>query len=175
MYYLTFILKFDITNTSPFTFYCGILSPIPSDRKTISNPINEPNENIERLLVLPRSPLIFTYKVKALPRRAISRWECCSSNDYRWSDIFTLPFASSKVLYLQYGIIHRVLGTNSFLYKPNCRYSPLCSFCNEENETSETFSFGFAPLLFSFLLLLLLFWNNVFHLSVKLVLLVLYI
>lgn len=39
MYYLSFLLKFDITITSPFTFYCGILSTIPSDQKTNSDPI----------------------------------------------------------------------------------------------------------------------------------------
>ena len=37
--------------------------------------------------------------------------------------------------WLQYKIIHRILGTNAFLYKVGLLDSPLCSFCNRRPES----------------------------------------
>jgi hypothetical protein len=44
---------------------------------------------------------------------------------------------SSKLQWFQYIIIHRILGTNSLLYKINQKPNDKCSFCLEEVETIE--------------------------------------
>jgi len=57
-----------------------------------------------------------------------------------WKEIYRLPFIttkSSKLHWFQYRIIHRILGTNSLLYKINQKPNDKCIFCLEEVETIE--------------------------------------
>lgn len=42
-----------------------------------------------------------------------------------------------KVQYLQFRLLHRIIGVNSYLFRLKVKDSPLCSFCNEEEETIE--------------------------------------
>lgn len=55
-----------------------------------------------------------------------------------WKNIFEMPFTvtkCSKLQWFQYRINHRILATNSYLYKTNIVDSPLCEFCKQEDET----------------------------------------
>jgi hypothetical protein len=57
-----------------------------------------------------------------------------------WKIIFNNPFyitSDSSLQWFQVRIIHRLLGTNSFLHKIKYKDSPLCTFCNKEEETIE--------------------------------------
>ena len=152
--YTSFTSKFHINSNFPFTFYYGIISAIPNNWKTNLRPTNDPNENIKRLSHFTTSSRCtkVTYKYfiqnKALQPTAISRWDYDSTNDYRWSEIFTLPFVAvrdCKIQYFQYRFIHRILGTNSFIFKIKRGDSPLCSFCNAEDETLDHL-FWFCPI-----------------------------
>ena len=55
-----------------------------------------------------------------------------------WTHIFSLPFNISnnpKFQWLQFRINHNILTTNTFLFKIGLSDSPLCTFCNNDNET----------------------------------------
>ena len=55
-----------------------------------------------------------------------------------WESICSLPFLTttdSKLRWLQFRVIHRILNTNSFLNKIGHLDSDLCQFCNLEPET----------------------------------------
>jgi hypothetical protein len=57
-----------------------------------------------------------------------------------WKNIFSIPFSITKdasIQWFQIRIIHRILGTNSLLYKINYKDAPTCNFCNSEEETIE--------------------------------------
>lgn len=59
-------------------------------------------------------------------------------DDKTWKHIYCLPFQvtkNTKLQWLHIRIIHRILTTNSFLFKVNLVSSPLCTFCNSERET----------------------------------------
>ena len=61
-----------------------------------------------------------------------------SLNELDWEYIYSLPFKYSKDSYLQWfqtRIVHRILGTNSLLYKMNIKNDNLCTFCKMEEET----------------------------------------
>ena len=63
-----------------------------------------------------------------------------SKCNLNWKEIYCLPFIttkSSKLQWFQYRIIHRILGTNSLLYKINQKPNDKCSFCLEEVERIE--------------------------------------
>ena len=63
-----------------------------------------------------------------------------SKCNLNWKEIYCLPFIttkSSKLQWFQYIIIHRILGTNSLLYKINQKPNDKCSFCLEEVERIE--------------------------------------
>jgi hypothetical protein len=51
--------------------------------------------------------------------------------DYNWSFIYCIPFSVTKDTKLQdfqYKSIHRILTTNSFLYKCGLKETELCTF-----------------------------------------------
>ena len=57
-----------------------------------------------------------------------------------WNSIYMTPFKvlnDTKLLWFQFKINHRILGTNHILYKMGIKTSPLCSFCHSQNETIE--------------------------------------
>ena len=54
-----------------------------------------------------------------------------------WSFIYCIPFSVTKDTKLQdfqYKVIHRILITNSFLYKCGLKETELCTFCTETKE-----------------------------------------
>ena len=55
-----------------------------------------------------------------------------------WSSIYCISFSVTKETKLQdfqYKLIHRILITNSFLYKYGFKETELCTFCTETNES----------------------------------------
>ena len=68
--------------------------------------------------------------------RVKSKWERDMGiviPDRQWRDINRLPFntlMSSKLIWFQYRLTNRILGTNVLLRKIGIRDSDLCSFCN---------------------------------------------
>ena len=62
------------------------------------------------------------------------------SRSYNWNKVFQRPFKMSKdtsLIWLQTRIIHRLLATNSLLFKMKLIESDKCSFCKVESETLE--------------------------------------
>ena len=56
----------------------------------------------------------------------------------QWDIIYKLPFhctRNNKFITFQFKIIHRILSTNSLLFKCKLKETHLCSFCNETKET----------------------------------------
>ena len=61
-------------------------------------------------------------------------------DDSTWKQYYLIPFKctlDSSLRWLQYRILHRILATNSFLFKINIIDSELCTFCGLERETLE--------------------------------------
>ena len=77
--------------------------------------------------------------VKMLPLNIQSKWEKevhkgVVIEDYNWSYIYCIPFSVTKDTKLQdfqYKLVHRILITNSFLYKCGLKETELCTFCTE--------------------------------------------
>ena len=71
----------------------------------------------------------------------IDRWENkVVLQEKDWKKIFSLPFKTTcetKLQWFQYRINHYIIGTNVLLHKINSSSSPLCQFCETENETVE--------------------------------------
>ena len=66
--------------------------------------------------------------------------ECNNFTNKEWKTIFSLPFAITKDSYVQWfqvRILHRILGTNSYLQKINYKEKPECTFCKTDPETIE--------------------------------------
>ena len=81
--------------------------------------------------------------VKMLPLNIQSKWEKevhmgVVIEGYNWSFIYCIPFSvtkDTKLQYFQYKLIHRILITNSFLYKCVLKETELCTFCTETKES----------------------------------------
>lgn len=72
----------------------------------------------------------------------IVRWNDILNVDKEisWRKLCKLPFIvtkNSKLQWLQYRIIHRIISTNKFLYKINKASNTLCTFCKKDEETIE--------------------------------------
>ena len=60
------------------------------------------------------------------------------ADDYEWNNIYLLPrliTIDSIMRNFQYKILHNVLFLNKQLFLFNKTLSPLCSFCNTDDET----------------------------------------
>ena len=58
--------------------------------------------------------------------------------EQQWKQIFNACFKTVKdnfLIWFQYRIIHRILGTNKLLFEMNLKDSPLCSICQDQTET----------------------------------------
>jgi len=78
---------------------------------------------------------------KVITRKYVVKWELKLGKVYThhtWSIIFNSPFISTtctKYRWFQFRLIHRILGTNSFLLKIGKTNSGMCSFCYNAEET----------------------------------------
>ena len=72
--------------------------------------------------------------------------EMLHDSELVWNKIYSLPFQVALDTYtrdFQYKILNRILFTNSKLFKFKLVESPLCSFCDKNEETLEhLFVFG---------------------------------
>ena len=82
------------------------------------------------------------------------KWEEILGIDIEdWSIYFRFLKKCCRDTYLinfQYKFLHRVIPTNTFLFKIHIKDTKLCSFCNLEDETVEHLFFN-CPLIFPFL------------------------
>ena len=130
----------------PFTFYFGILSAIPSSWKHRVNSVLNPSGNEQRLVRATTLPKVTQYINKYLIGKksqeptAIQKWQEIDNKEYDWKNILSLPYLAvrdTKLHYFQFRFLHRIPGTNMFLFKINVKDSPLCTFCQRNNETLE--------------------------------------
>ena len=85
----------------------------------------------------------YMLNVKMLPLSIQSKWEKevhmgVVIEDYNWSFIYCIPFSvtrDTKLQDLKYKLIHRILITNSVLYKCGLKETELCTFCTETKES----------------------------------------
>ena len=71
-----------------------------------------------------------------------SKWKenNVSFSEIDWNKIFELPFKithESKLQWLQFQILHRIIPTNAYLFKLKITDSPKCTFCKCDIETID--------------------------------------
>ena len=75
------------------------------------------------------------------------KWQTIfNTREIEWKKIYqqcTKYSKNIKLFWFQYRIIHRILATNTFLYKIKLKDSNVFSFCEEEPETIEHLLWGF--------------------------------
>jgi hypothetical protein len=89
-----------------------------------------------------RGKKVYDFFIEALQKeqKYKNKWATeldLQNNDKFWKQInlgVKLPM-EVQLQWFQYRIIHRILGTNSFLYKIGLSESPLCTFCGQTLET----------------------------------------
>ncbi len=132
-----------------FLEYCGVLRAIKASFQDITSDYTHINLpfipfNLEILLMDKKgSQRIYQGIVssKHVQRKFILKWNAKLNTEYdfpKWSLIFNIPYSCTvdiKLRWFQFRLIHRILGTNSFLFKINKTGSNLCTFCNNEEET----------------------------------------
>jgi hypothetical protein len=78
---------------------------------------------------------------KTVQISAEQKWEnILNKYDIEWKNIHfhcTKHAKNTKLCWFQYRIIHRILGTNTFLYKIKVKDCNFCTFCKEKPETIE--------------------------------------
>ena len=89
----------------------------------------------------------FVYKnlvnkvIELLPTVKFSKWEELLIIDTtEWSEYFRIIKKSCKDVYLrtfQYKFLHRIIATDTFLYKIELKDSKMCTFCKLGEETIE--------------------------------------
>ena len=73
----------------------------------------------------------------------VSKWNQKLSTNYNmndWKTFFSIPFTVTndrKMQWFQIRILHRIIGTNDFLYKIKYIENNLCTFCRQKAETIE--------------------------------------
>ena len=143
----------EMVQTDNFMMYYTLISNIPSDIKKV---VRENIENVNIRLFDPQDSFVirimnnncikFIYSILLenvvhLPMEKIVKWEDILECDIAdWSKYFIILNKCCNDTYLknfQYKFLHRVVPTNSFLFKINIVSSKLCSFCNSTAETVE--------------------------------------
>ena len=135
------INKFSL-NPFPFTIYNGVIAAIPRLWKQnldiiVCSAIDIPVNNQPA-----SSRFIYSNLISPLctQPRALVKWEHLFNTDLNWQSIFLAPFASlreTKLQYFQLRFLHRILGTNSYLFRLHLRNDSLCSFCGIEDESID--------------------------------------
>ena len=78
-------------------------------------------------------------KSEAVPT-AISRWNEKYNDNFNWEKIFQhciMTTADVQLRWFQMRILHRLLPTEKYLHTCKIAGSPLCNFCNAEQQTIE--------------------------------------
>lgn len=139
--------------TYNFLKYYSLVANIPKEfRVFLKQKGSHRNQNFisttdsfVNLLVSSRKPK-FVYKccidkIVHIPLQKFLQWEQVLNVEIvDFSKYFGIAKKSCKDSYLynfQYKFLHRLIATNSFLYKIKMKESKLCSFCQYEEETIE--------------------------------------
>ena len=83
------------------------------------------------------NPLIIN---KQKPVTSLGKWKEEGNNftDFEWNQIFQLPFKTTletKLQWLQFQILHRIVPTNLYFSKLKLIDTPSCTYCNNDIET----------------------------------------
>ena len=138
-------------NCKNFLRYFQIVNNIPQDWKLKikdSILVREETENESNLLLkliktkkdIKKIYEVLKNKILIPPTKKIEKWkrEFTELEDSDFSYFFQISKSCTKdtsLIYFQYKILHRILTTNTFLFKINYNDSPNCSFCNQFQET----------------------------------------
>ena len=145
--YIAFRALFDLQTN--FLDYQGIINSIKNKwRETINTVVKEPyisNTNIDLIKQNIKPSKAFYQSLSKRfcnePLLIKNKWQNeldPTTAEYRWDDIFLLPYRitdDSKLQSFQFKLLHRIIFTNSKLLKCNLVPSELCTFCNERKET----------------------------------------
>ena len=66
------------------------------------------------------------------------KWESVSNNNIDWDFIYSYVFKYTRDTYIQWlqtRIVHRILATNTLLFKMKIKQNNLCTFCQMQEET----------------------------------------
>lgn len=132
----------------PFTFYEGIKRAIrhswPNVQNQMSNPISRPLQP-DFIKILNKKGSRAIYKVflsstQCYRPKCESKWttELKLKSDFDWKQIHRKYFSITKdtrLIWFNFRIIHRTLGTNRYLFLSKIRDNDLCSLCQMETET----------------------------------------
>jgi hypothetical protein len=155
-----------LIKSNNFIRYYTLISNIPTDIKmclkdNIDN-INTENfhpkdDFLNRLIDTKSLKFVYITLLKTLthlPIQKFLKWEEILEIDIAdWSIYFRILKKCCRDTYLinfQHKFLHRVIPTNTFLFKIHIKDTKLCSFCNVEDETVEHLFFN-CPLIFPFL------------------------
>jgi hypothetical protein len=147
-------------------FLYTLISNIPTDiKKCLKDNIDNINtENfhpqddfLDRLINTKSLKFVYITLLKSLTQLPIQKF-------LKWEEILGIDTADCSIYFrilkkccrdtylinFQYKFLHRVIPTNTFLFKIHIKDTKLCSFCNVEDETVEHL-FSNCPLIFPFL------------------------
>ena len=146
----SFSQKYDIQNQA-FKYH-AVIHAIPRNWKTRIKEINKKINNITHDTIQKvkhlKKPGKYFYKLAiemtgTRPEKSEEKWNKiydCIIPENEWGDIYMIPFKSTsetKLRILQLKILHRILPTNSWLYKCNLKQTKNCTFCQIHIETME--------------------------------------
>ena len=140
-------LKTQYAVKTNFVEYYGLVSAIPDIwKKTISDHgrLDIIENDIVEKLKNDKKPCKYFYqlfleKIKENPLRSQNKWSdalCVKIDD--WGKIYSMAFQATKNTKLQnfqFKLLHRIVYTNSFLYKCGLIETELCTFCTETKES----------------------------------------
>ena len=163
--FLTFEKIKTLIKSNNFIRYYTLISNIPTDiKKCLKDNIDNINtENfhpkddfLDRLIYTKSLKFVYITLLQTLthlPIQQFLKWEEILGIDIAdWSIYFRILKKCCRNTYLinfQYKFLHRVIPTNTFLFKIHIKDTKLCSFCNVEDETVEHLFFN-CPLIFPF-------------------------
>ena len=167
--------KYHLTSC-PFTIFYGLIAAIPKawrDNLQVegSSAVESVLDSINRVPSV--SKWVYNNLIKSIftPPVALNKWKCLFDfTDSHWNNIFQAPFHSvrdSKIQYFQFRFIHRIIGTNYYLYKMGKTDNSRCNFCGRHEETILHL-FWECPIVSNFILdIELAIFGNQFVLSKK--------
>ena len=121
----------------------GQFKHLLQDHNSIS-PISRPFISFHFMLILKDKKgckSLYNTIVSVKPPKSKNYWERKLNTIFlenEWKNYCLLPFKCTmdvKLRWFQYRITHRILTTNTYMYKIKQRDDDMCTFCNEESET----------------------------------------
>ena len=145
----TFCETFDII--TDFVTYFGIIHSIPVEWKSAIQQMSDntsPLSNMKHAFETSKQPVKLFYKnvissvtISLTNNKLIQKWKTdCSLDDplTTLQKAFNTSFRCTLDPLLRnfnFRFLHRISPTNSYLFKANLNNSPVCNFCNEDEQT----------------------------------------